>query len=176
MLMLCEEVYGLAVQRHELYGRLPPGQSASPRTYHEQEFARLYRAICLVWNFDYYIIDAVCQTAVFLVFALELEPSVFIAFSGRDAYPEVAFLSATLVRRILVEVDIVGVEFAFAVRSVLIIVNAGLLEVDEVIISEHRRIAVGRLEPRENRTGVIYLDYYVAAIFITLSCMRRDFA
>lgn len=140
--MLCEEVYRLAARRHELYGRLPPGQSASLRTYHKQEFARLYRAIGLVWNFDYYIVDAVCQTAVFLVFALEFESCIFIAFAGRGAYPEVSLFRAAFVRRILVEVDVVGVEFAFAVLSVLVIINTSLFEIDEVVVSEYNRIAV----------------------------------
>lgn len=174
--MLREEVYRLAARRHELYGRLLPEQSASLRTYHEQELARLYRAFGLVRNFDYYVVDTIRQTAVFLVFALELESGVVIAFAGRGAYPEVAFLGATLIWRILREIDVIGVEFAFAVRSVLIIVDAGLFEVNEVVIPKHRRIAVRRLEPRENRTGVVYLDYYVAAVFVSLGSMRRDFA
>lgn len=174
MLMLREEVYRLAARRHELYGRLPPGQSASLRTYHEQEFARLYRALDLVWNFDYYIVDAVCQTAVFLVFALELEPGIFISFAGRGAYPEVALFRAAFVRRILVEVDVVGVEFAFAIWSVLVIVSTSLLKINIVIIPEHYRIAIRRLESSENRTGVIYLDRY-SANFI-FGDMRRDFA
>ena len=144
MLMLREEVYRLAARRHELYGRLPPGQSASLRTYHEQEFARLYRALDLVWNFDYYIVDAVCQTAVFLVFALELEPGIFISFAGRGAYPEVALFRAAFVRRILVEVDVVGVEFTTTIRCTLIAIAAYslLFEIDAVVVSEYDRIAV----------------------------------
>ena len=144
MLMLREEVYRLAARRHELYGRLPPGQSASLRTYHEQEFARLYRALGLVWNFDYYIVDAVRQTAVFLVFALEFEPCIFIAFAGRGAYPEVSLFRAAFVRRILVEVDVVGVEFTTTIRCTLIAIAAYslLFEIDAVVVSEYDRIAV----------------------------------
>ena len=144
MLMLREEVYRLSARRHELYGRLPPWQSASMRTYHEQEFARLHRAIGLVWNFDYYIVDAVCQTAVFLVFAPELEPGIFISFAGRGAYPEVALFRATFVWRILVEVDVVDIEFTTAIRCTLIAIAAYalLFEIDAVVVSEYDRIAV----------------------------------
>ena len=58
----------------------------------------------------------------------------------------------------------------------MIIVNAGLLEIDVVIIPEYRRIAVRRLELCENRTGVIYLNYYITAIFVSLGSMCCDFA
>ena len=95
--MLRKEVYWLTARRHKLYSRLLPEQSASLWTYYEQKLTGFYRTLDLIWNFDYYIVDTIRRTALFLIFALELKPGIFITFACRSAYPEIALFRTTFI-------------------------------------------------------------------------------